>query len=306
MTAGLADRFRGALVGAGVGDCLGAPFEGTHTLVDDDHLAMALDRPGPWPYTDDTALTIALAESLVHTRRLDPDDVAQRFAATWTAEPNRGYARDTASLLERLAAGGDWRTEAPLRFSGTGSYGNGAAMRVAPVGLATADRPHVMEWARTSALVTHSHPQAVAGAQTIACAVSTMVREPGLGHLELLVGLHDDCTDDMVARAIDAVARLPHDVDPTEVVERVGRGVTAVEAVPAALAAFARHPDSFTDAVRFAISLGGDTDTIAAMTGAVSGARLGMEAIPLEWRRRAEGVDRLRNLAEILYERDPH
>lgn len=306
MTAGLADRFRGALVGVAVGDCLGAPFEGTHLLVDDDHLALAVDRPAPWPHTDDTALTIAVAESLVESRELDPDDLAHRFATTWTAEPNRGYGRGTAGLLERLAGGGDWRIEAPSQFSGTGSYGNGAAMRVAPVGLAANDRSVVMEWARASALVTHSHPQAVAGAQTIACAVSTMVRDPGRGHLELLVGLHDDCTDDILARAIDAVARLPHDAEATEVVERVGRSVAAVEAVPAALAAFARHPDSFTDAVRFAISLGGDTDSIAAMTGAVSGARLGMEAIPLEWRRRAEGVDRLRNLAEILYERDAH
>lgn len=87
---------------------------------------------------------------------------------------------------------------------------------------------------------------------------------------------------------------------PAEVVQQVGNGIAAFEAVPAALYAFLRHPESFTEAVLYALSLGGDTDTIASMTGALAGAYLGERAIPAVWRERVEGAARLRELADAL------
>jgi len=85
---------------------------------------------------------------------------------------------------------------------------------------------------------------------------------------------------------------------PSDVAAATGTGITGIEAVPAAIAAAALNLDSFADTVRFAIGLGGDTDTIAAMAGAISGARLGEDAIPAAWLRRVEGVEKARELAD--------
>ena len=81
----------------------------------------------------------------------------------------------------------------------------------------------------------------------------------------------------------------------------LGNGVEAHESVPTAIYTFLRYPDSFADVVGYAISLGGDTDTIASMAGAVSGAYLGLDAIPEAWRENVEGSARLQELADSLH-----
>lgn len=80
----------------------------------------------------------------------------------------------------------------------------------------------------------------------------------------------------------------------------MGTGISALEAVPAAVCAFLHHPDSYTETISFAIRMGGDTDTIASMAGAISGARLGLSAIPRPWLDRVEAVAHLRHLADEL------
>ena len=102
------------------------------------------------------------------------------------------------------------------------------------------------------------------------------------------------------AQAAASLAGMPPGSPPSDVAAATGTGITGIEAVPAAIAAAALNLDSFADTVRFAISLGGDTDTIAAMAGAISGARLGEDAVPAAWLRRVEGVEKARDLADRL------
>ena len=99
---------------------------------------------------------------------------------------------------------------------------------------------------------------------------------------------------------LEQVIGLLAGASPNEVVAQLGHSVAAYEAVPAAVYAFLRHPASFSDALRLAIGLGGDTDTIASMVGALSGAYLGEEAIPKGWRAKIEEAQRLRNVADAL------
>jgi poly(ADP-ribose) glycohydrolase ARH3 len=99
---------------------------------------------------------------------------------------------------------------------------------------------------------------------------------------------------------IEMIQSLVPTADRRAVIEQLGHGVAADEAVPTALYAFLRHPQAFVEAVTYAISLGGETDTIASMTGALAGASLGMEAIPRRWRERVEGAARVRALADTL------
>src|SRR4029078_7179155 len=118
---------------------------------------------------DDTQMAIGVAETLVECGRIDEDEICRRFAATY--HPQRGYGRGARIVLEAMLAGHDHKFLAANHFPG-GSFGNGAAIRVAPVGLMfrhTHDK--LWEQARLSALPTHVHPLAIEGAQLLALAV---------------------------------------------------------------------------------------------------------------------------------------
>ena len=251
-------------------------------------------------YTDDTALTFALAESLLHRGHLDLDHVAATFAATYMGEPHRGYGAATARLLTQVAAGTDWRTAAAAQFGGEGSFGNGAAMRVTPIALHAGGVVDVAaRLGRRSATVTHTHREAVdaAGVQAaaVALALGDGAANGGKGLIEELVRFAETPA---LGAALERITPLIPGRSPADVAATTGTGVAAVEAVPAAIAAACLNPDSFTGTIHFAIRMGGDTDTVAAMAGAISGARLGEGAIPEAWLGQVEGAQEARELAD--------
>ena len=170
-------KARGALLGAAVGDALGQPLEGHRAPGPRDiDLALAPDRDLRW--TDDTALTIALAESLVDVGDLDEDRLAAAFARAWSTEPWRGFGARAATLFQAVIEGGSWRELARAAHS----WGNGAAMRVAPIAVfAAGDIEHTLDLARRSALVTHTHPLGVDGAVAQAFAVASALRLGAVG-----------------------------------------------------------------------------------------------------------------------------
>jgi poly(ADP-ribose) glycohydrolase ARH3 len=182
-------------------------------------------------------------------------------------------------------------------------------MRVAPVACVGTDLDEVAAQARASARPTHLHPLGQDGAAVQAAAV--------------WLAVHSEPDQPMrVDPVIDAISRVVATVEFQEKLERVrelarsaepatvlGRGVAALESVPTALLAFLRHQDDVVSAVRFAISVGGDADTIAAMTGAIAGARHGAAGIPQSWINRLENEAQLRSLAAQLRHRrrdSPH
>lgn len=206
-----------------------------------------------------------------------------------------------ASLLARVAEGADWRAAAQNQFGGEGSFGDGAAMRVTPVALFSSGGPvAAARLARRSARITHTHPLALDGAAVQAAATAVALETPAGEHIapERLVGvLHEVVTTGEHHVALERVVGLCRGAAADTVVDMLGTGVAAVEAVPTALLAFLQHQSSFEEAVRFAIGLGGDTDTIGAMTGALAGAHLGRRAIPATWLDRVEARSRLDDLA---------
>lgn len=292
--------FRGALLGVVVGDCLGAPFEGHPGPVPPRLLSRLEAETSPLRYTDDTAMTLALAESLLDRGELDLDHLAGRFAATYRRDPYRGYGEGTAELLARVAAGDEWRPAAAGQFEGRGSFGNGSAMRVTPIALHAPGAPErAAELGRASATVTHTHPEAIDAAGVLAAAVSLALRDHQATDTdELTPRLKYFAETPQMAEALRTIEALPSGSGPEDVAGNTGTGIRAVEAVPAAIAAAALNPHSFVETIRFCIAMGGDTDTIAAMAGAIAGARLGEDAIPRRWLRRAEGTGRMREIAD--------
>ncbi|HUP18131.1 MAG TPA: ADP-ribosylglycohydrolase family protein [Acidimicrobiia bacterium] len=300
----LADRFRGALVGTGVGDALGAPVEGVHFI--SPSFLSALDRnPGPLRYTDDTHMTIGVATSLLECAGFDGNHMATTFARNFVAEPWRGYGPGPPEVFRLLRQGVPWDEAANSLYGGSGSFGNGAAMRVAPVALfAFPDLDRAAHIARRTAQITHAHPEGVDGAVVLAVAITAVLALPSetLPDATALVETARGYTQSQVFA--DKLAYIPQAMridDDGAAATVLGTGIAAHASVPTALYCFLRNPSSFREAIKTAIGMGGDADTIAAMTGALSGALLGCGAIPERWRH-VEGVDNLTSLADQFHQ----
>lgn len=303
----LGDRYRGTLLGVAIGDAFGAPFEG-RTRLEAEELSRAPAPTTPLRYTDDTHMTIGLARSLIARRGFDGAHLAETFMNDFDREPWRGYGSGPPRVFDAIRNGIEWESAARMLFNGAGSFGNGAAMRVAPAALLGFPDLAAVAWlAHQSALVTHSHEVGVDGAKLQACAIALLLGSPPDVHLDregYLAQLAVYAGTPEMRSALEEVARLPMDAGPQEVADRLGNGVEAYRSVPTALYCFLRTPESLVDTLAFALAVGfgGDTDTIASMACALAGAFLGEAEIPGPWIERAEGTAILRSLADELLE----
>lgn len=266
----LRGRFQGCLLGLAIGDALGGKFEAqtAEAIRACFPTAQALiDYPTEeiW-YTDDTQMAIGVAETLVAHGAIVEEHLCQAFVANYV--PSRGYGRGARAVLETMGDGKDYRQVAERYFPG-GSYGNGAAMRVAPVGLLFRDDRHQLwEQARLSALPTHLHPLGIEGAQLLALAVAFATNQESFDRAVFLSELLSACQSPEYRAKIEEAEAI----QSAEDLGKLGNRIEALHSVPTAIASFALTPESFEETIANVIFLGGDTDTLAAMAGAVSGA----------------------------------
>lgn len=297
-------RFIGCLVGHAIADALGAPVEGLDARLIYSQFGRAADYVAKPPvdvlhYTDDTQMTIGLAESLLRCGQVDEDDLAQTFASNY--DPERGYGQGARQLMHVIRDGGDWRSFRDHMFDG-GSYGNGAAMRIAPIAMRFfKDQARCRDEATRSARVTHTHPLGVEGAQLMAEAIRFALTHETVDPHELIRHLADQATTDEFQWQMRTATQLPFE----DFYYQLGNGLEAHRSVGTAILCFAMSPDSYEQTIATAISRGGDTDTIAAMAGAISGACLGVEAVPDHlcdhFEKQAKGLDYIVSLAEQLW-----
>ena len=278
MPAASRDRFRGCLLGLAIGDAVGARFEGKSVeLIRACYptiSSLMSDSVNELRYTDDTQMALGVAETLLAGGDLREESLCAALVANYQA--SRNYGRGERVVLEAMATGLSHQGVAKRLFPG-GCNGNGAASRAAPVGLFfRGDEARVWDEARRSALPTHVHPLAVEGAQLMALAVSLAVSADKLDREAFFDRLEAACASPEYRDKLRQGRQVKRRVD----LEAMGRGREAVESVPTAIASFAYRPDSYTDAVGNAIILGGDTDTLGAMAGALSGAYLGASGVP--------------------------
>lgn len=295
------DRFQGGLVGSAIGDAVGELAFGALSA---EHLEECIGN-GTLHYTDDTAMALAIAEVLERDGDLGAERLGAAFATRYRQEPWRGYGPGAPSIFRTVQDTGCSFEEAARRsYGGQGSFGNGAAMRVAPVGLFYAGSSELEAKARLSALPTHAHPVAADGAAVLAWAIGTVSR---LGAGQPL--LRDALLDGMAAVAQTALFRnqlaalarhLAAASPPETAILELGWSQRADESVPFALFAFFTHPDDFAACVHCAVLHGGDCDTLGAMAGALSGARLGHGALPRPWRDQLENATMIAQLASRL------
>jgi poly(ADP-ribose) glycohydrolase ARH3 len=301
----LRSRYRGGLIGSALGDAIGEIAFG---YPEKDLLGNEIERRQQIRYTDDTAMAIGLAESLNRLKRIDQEDLGDTFSRNYAKEPWRGYAMGPPMIFSRVRETGVSYVEAARAlFGGSGSFGNGAAMRIAPVGLFFRNSPDLDQAARASAEVTHAHPVGMDGAAIQALAVaqaSGLEPAEGFSREAFIGGLIQSARTPQVFEKLKRVRILVAEkVPPTLAIEELGRSVAVHESMPFALYAFLRHPGSFEDCLFCAVLHGGDRDTIGAMAGAIVGGYLGLGAIPAGWREKLENAAYIADLADALCER---
>src|ERR1044071_4008548 len=166
------ERVQLSLDGLGLGDALGEMLAYRAESAAD--FLLKNDAPaGPWFHTDDTEMAISIASTLKCHGHIHQDALAKRFVRRFERDPDRGYGKMTRIQMREIMAGAKWRDTAANAFGGQGSMGNGSAMRVAPLGAYFADDlERCVEEARASSLVTHTHPEGVAGAIAVAIAAA--------------------------------------------------------------------------------------------------------------------------------------
>jgi ADP-ribosylglycohydrolase len=301
----LVDRFKGAALGTFVGDAMGAEVEGWSRGQIKARYGI-LSRIGQGIYSDDTEMMIGIMEALEENPAFDPALTARRFLANFHSL--RNYGARIYGIMDQLRKGSPWDQV------GTDSWGNGGAMRIAPIGFFFYDDGDLLrENALLCTQITHKHPQALAGALAQAMAVGMAARKGIEGEVfdsrafldEIVAGVEG--VDSAMAAEIKRIKDLDRGGDLEARIKLIAsafpRDVSALGAVPPALASFLVS-DDFEATVVTAINGGGDTDTIGAMAGAIAGAYYGYSSIPPAWldplENGAKGRDYVVALAEEL------
>jgi len=296
--------YLGAMVGSALGDAIGELAFGWS---EKERLNVFIDRMKKLVYTDDTAMAMGLTESILQKNGIDQQHLGEIFSRNFRREPWRGYASGPPTIFSIVCDTGIPYVEAAKTlFGGSGSVGNGGAMRIVPVGLFFHDSENLYEIASASAEVTHVHPVGKDGAAVQAWAIAQAVKldpEKEFPSETFTQGLIAFSRTPKVQEKMKLVeSLLIEDVSPDIAAARLGRSVAVNESMPFAIYSFLRHPKSFENCLFCAILNGGDRDTLGAMACAISGAYLGIEAIPASWRNKLENRTAIENLASALAE----
>ena len=283
------DRMLLSLDGLGLGDALGEilherPEAALGRLIQNDLPA------GPWFHTDDTEMAISIVTVLKGHGEMNQEALARLFARRFERAPDRGYGRMTRIQLREINAGAKWREMAANAFVGQGSMGNGGAMRVAPLGAYFAgDLDQCVEAARASSLVTHTHPEAVAGTIAVAVGAAMAWKLRDTDKTNFAKTFFDEILrltpESKVRRGILLASQTPTDVPLNDVAKALGNGaeVTAPDTVPFCIWMAAHHSQNFVEALGKTISVGGDCDTNAAIVGGIVALSAGRKALPRGW-----------------------
>jgi ADP-ribosylglycohydrolase len=296
------DQFVGCMVGLATGDALGAPYEGgpIERFV---WRLLGKTSDGRMRWTDDTQMAVDLASSLLTDCGVCQNALASRFASSYRW--SRGYGPGTAKVLKQIRRGAEWQTASKAVYP-EGSYGNGAAMRAPVLALFFMnDEELLLQSARESSIVTHSHPIGIDAATMIAMATCLILHRVDprelFGRLIAIASTPEIRDRLALAESWIAANALPA---AGEVAARLGNGVSAQTSCPTAIYIAMRHlNESFEKMIAFTIACRGDVDTIGAMAGALWGASAGTSKLPAIM---LESRDQIADIATQLFNRYQH
>ena len=289
------------MLGLALGDALCAPYEGgiVERLV---WKFLGKTKSGKHRWTDDTQMTLDLANSLIEMGCLDQDHLSRTFSKSYRW--SRGYGPGTARLLKKIQKGAKW-SDVNCSVYPQGSYGNGAAMRVPVISIFFYNnKDQFVNAVYASAVITHAHLLAKEGAGLIAFA--THYALDSLDPIMIFEKSSMFCSTDGYKKRLNIAHRWIENNEiskPKDVALHLGNGIAAVESCVTALYIAVRFMDNqFIDMADFINCCAGDTDTIGAMAGAIWGARNGVDNLPNELLEVLEQSSQIKGLANQLYE----
>lgn len=269
MTLTREDRISACLLGGALGDAIGAYFEGSGVVTD-------FLIPLRLRVTDDTQLTIATCESIIESRSISPESIANHFVRWFRDRRISGIGSSTLKALTELDAGGHW---AWVGATGERSAGNGAAMRIAP--LAFFLDPEIDSHRRTFrdiCRITLRNEEAYIGALAVLRSIRYALNCGELAD-DLLTYLTDSLPDSNVRDRLLTIRDSSLTIDGY--VSRFGATGYVADSVPLAILA-AMRASEIMDSIKQLVQCGGDTDTIASMFGQMFGAAYGVKCLPMD------------------------
>ncbi len=322
------DKFSGTLLGVAIGDTLGKPFEGLlkeqiQSKVNNFQEFIKKNKKLFNTYTDDTQLTIHTARALIEGSGFDIDNFVKAYV-NWLDDPPIGPGYGCLISIKKLKYGIPWREAA------SNSGGNGAAMRISPVGLFYINKPEDLKRvAYQSSIITHSHPAASASAIVIACAISYLVsKNPENGFsideffdtiIDSIANSHEPIWNEFISILKKVRENLGTPINsglikfsqigvksPFFIEEYFGKAFVhpyAISTVACAIFIFINRLSSFEDCIYELASAGGDSDTVGAIGGSLAGAYFGRKNIPIDLIDLLKNKRLFFNISEKLYQK---
>ena len=300
--------FEGCMLGLAIGDALGMPCEDLSRSEIVETFGRIKDYQDPLKgmfnygrlkagmYTDDTEQALVLAESIIETKGFDASNFAEKLLGEYGKNiiEHPELDRWIGGTFEKAVF--NYISGKPATECGVMANTCGSAMRAAPIGLdPTGFRRGTRTLARESSRITHLGNEAVAGAEAVALYVdSALTKNMTPSQIDMISIFVGSQSDVMKAR-LDKAYRMRKG-KPEDAVKALGGSQLALEVVPTAIYAFHHSPNDFEEAVLTAVNMGGDTDSRATITGAISGTYLGSKQIPNRW---VKGIENREKLVEV-------
>jgi ADP-ribosylglycohydrolase len=308
MFQNLKSKYTGCMLGVAIGDALGKQNEGLFRseILKKGYVTDYGKAPKGCPaellksgqYTDDTEQTLILAQSLIECKGFDGADFAQRIAewgASTLADPVRKSFIGPSSYIavNRLNSGISWKE------SGSDFPSCGSSMRAAPIGLYYKKLDQIESNAVLSSIPTHNNQSSKAGAVAVAIAVRCALLEMECSEIIEEASYRASNYDPDLGKKIE-IAFKEKDLQPDYVFSKLGISNLASDTVPGAFYSFSKHFDNFENAIIESVNAGGDTDSIACITGALCGAFHGIESIPKKWILGLENRELVEQVADLI------
>ena len=307
-------RSMGCLAGVAIGDAMGMPtssfspdqirekFGKVTNFIDAPNGHIIHEGLKAGQVTDDTQITLILADVIIKEGFVSKEGFAKRLLE-WSkglgALKDKMLGPSTKRTLEKIAEGAKIQN-----VTGTGTT-DGASMRISPVGILNAgfDLEKVVEGVVKACVLTHNTSVAISAASSVACAISRVITgkckvndviEAGIkgARLGSRFGILYPAVP--VNKRIELAINLVNQAKNfEEIIDYVGAGIESNEAIPTTFGVFFATDGEPMDAITMATNIGGDSDTIASMVGAIAGAFKGIEAFPKDMVKKVEQVNKL-------------
>lgn len=288
---------RKSLLGVSIGDAFGDSFFGNASYIDECIKLKSIPAT-KWEFTDDTIMSIAVFEELEAIGDIDQETFINKICLNHNKDVNRGYGATARKIIREISEGGDWKQIANAAFDGQGSMGNGAAMRVNPIGAYYFDNlDKVKELAIKSSLVTHTNNEAIVGAIAVAVATAIAtkmtIEKKNIKPIEFIDSILLEIPDSDTKSKIAKSKSLSYAYHIETIKSILGNGVkmTAQDTVPFVIWCSAYNLKDFESGIWKAVSILGDRDTICAMVGGILIMSSEYSKIPKEWIDNVEDFD---------------